>query len=503
VLGWFADLFRLAWGLPYWNTRKTLFRLRRGRMRNPCQSQSDSGRAMETHCDACVHWDKPLRFRRVCPLLVVGKDGLVCSAHAADVRPFWGGVARFYGGTLLALYVVVVLTVFGFLRTIGYPVSILHVGLPPLWHKVPQARSWFFVEKSNRAFAAGKTAEGLLNLNNAYHFDPTNYNAGLTLAKNYQAGQPRLSDEFYERLLRDHPDQHGTTSQEWFRALLARGDFPRASIVARNETLADIAHSQAWIRSLLFTTRHSGDDALLRELLANRSPVAVVWHQVLETELLLRSGRTREARAALAQTWPAQAPAFAIFYQVNALIALGDTPAALDRLAAQPAGRIDDEAGVTLRLEAYAANNYPGLLQREFDRLLTQLNPPRIKILCAHLIRRPDRALFAQLCTHIERHGLELSTESAGIWFSLLCTAGAVGDEPRLRSFALRLKQASTTPFVALGVVESFFRGETVEKRITSFLPILPLPLEINYALIERYPGPTRSGTKPAAAKKS
>lgn len=496
VLGWFADLFRLAWGLLYWNTRKSLFRLRRGRTRNPCQSPSDSGRAYETHCDACLHWDKPARFRRVCPLLVERDGGLVCSAHAADVRPFWGGVVRYYGGTFFAIYSVVVLSVFIFLRTIGYPVSILHVGLPPLWHKVPQARGWFFVEKSNRAFAAGKTAEGLLYLNNAYQFDPTNYGAGLALAKNYQAGQSRVSDEFYERLLRDHPGQHATTSQEWFRALLARGDFARASALARTETLADADHAQVWIRSLLFTTRQLNDDALLRELLANKTPAAATWHQVLETELHLRGGRPREARAALLKPWPTNAPAFAIYYQVNALIALGETYAALDRLAAQPAGRIDDEAGVTLRLEAYAASNNSRLLQAEFTRVLAQLNPPRIKILCAHLIRRPDPALFAQLCARVERNNLPLSTETAGIWFSLLCTAGVVGDEARLHAFALRLKQASTTPFAALNLVEAFFRGETVEKRITSFLPILPLPLEINYALIERYPGPPR----PAAA---
>jgi hypothetical protein len=61
----------------------------------------------------------------------------------------------------------------------------------------------------------------------------------------------------------------------------------------------------------------------------------------------------------------------------------------------------------------------------------------------------------------------------------------------------LRLKQASTTPFTALSLVESFFLGETAEKRITSFLPILPLPLEINYALIERYPGATRPAPAP------
>jgi len=499
VLGWLADFFRLVWGLPYWNIRKSLFRLRRGRMRPPCQSPSDSGRANETHCDACLQWDNPSRFRRICPLLVEGKAGLVCSANAPDVRPFWGVFLRYYGGTIFGIYLAIVLTVFIFLRTIGYPVSIVHVGLPPLWHKVPQARGWYFVEKSNRAFAAGKTAEALLYLNNGYQFDPGNYGAGLALAKNYQVGQPRISDEFYARLLREHPEQQSTTSQEWFRALLARGDFVQASSVAQTQALTDAARAQTWLRSLLFTTRQSGDDAPLRQLLASRNPLAVIWHPVLETELMVRSGRNTEARATLETTWSSKAPAFAIFYQVNTLIALGQTSAALDRLAAQPAGRIDDEASVTLRLEAYAASRYPGLLQREFDRVLAQLNPPRIKVLCAHLIRRPDRALFAQLCARIERNGLPLSTETAATWFSLLCTAGAVGDNDRSRAFAIRLKQASTTPFTALNTIEAFFRGETVEKRITSFLPILPLPLEINFALIERYPGPPRSavGKKP------
>jgi hypothetical protein len=443
---------------------------------------------METHCDACLHWDKPARFRRVCPLLVEGKNGLVCSANAEDVRPFWGRTLAYYGGGLLSVYAVGVLTVFIFLRSIGYPISILHVSLPPLWYKVPQARGWFFLEQSNRAFAEGRTREGLFALRSSYEVDPSNYGVGLALAKNYQAGQPRLSDEFYARLLHDHPEQHSVTSQEWFRALLARGDFGQASTIARNEILGDVAHAQVWIRSLLFTTQQSGDDKPLRELLANQTSAAAVWRPLIETELLLRSGRTREARAALEQPLSFKAPAFAVFHQVSSLIALGDTFTALDRLAAQT-GRIDDEAVVTLNLEAYAASNKTALLQREFDRVLIQLSLPRVKILCAHLIRHPNLALFNQLATRIERSALPFTTDTAGIWFSMLCTAGAVGDQARLHAYVLHLKKASTTPFVALNSVESFFLGETAERRITSFLPILPLPLEVNYALIERYPG--------------
>ena len=213
MLGWLADLFRLAWGLLYWNTRKAWFQWRRGRARCPCQNPSDSGRAFETGCEACVHWHQPARFRRVCPLLVETPDGLRCAANTADVRPFWGHAARYYGGTLLALYLAGAIAVFAFLRIIGYPSSIVHVTWPGLWYRVPQARGWFFFDRSNRAFAEGKTAEGLLYLSNAYEFDPGNYTIGLTLARALQPGQPAVSNRLYDQLLHQHPALHAATAE--------------------------------------------------------------------------------------------------------------------------------------------------------------------------------------------------------------------------------------------------------------------------------------------------
>jgi hypothetical protein len=53
-----------------------------------------------------------------------------------------------------------------------------------------------------------------------------------------------------------------------------------------------------------------------------------------------------------------------------------------------------------------------------------------------------------------------------------------------------QLKQASRSSFNALDAVEAFFRGETAARRATSFLPVLPLPLEVTYAMLERYAGP-------------
>lgn len=500
VLGWLADLFRLAGGLVYWNLRKSWFRLRRGRVRCPCQSLSDSGRAFETVCEACVQWDKPARFRHVCPLLVPTKDGLRCSVNTADVRPFWGRALGWYGGTLLAIYLAGAVAVFACLRTIGYPISIVHVTWPGLWYRVPQARGWFFFDRSNRAFAEGKTAEGLLYLSNAYEFDPGNYAVGLTLAKNYQAARPLASDQIFAQLLRNHPAEHSATAQEWFRALLARGNFGKVAELARGETLADPAHAYVWMRALLFATRQTGDDSPLRTLLAASSPAAALWHQLIETELLVRAGRSREARAALSHSWPAIPSAnteFMLYYRVRTLTALGESMDALDMLLRTPV-RLDDEAAATLTLDACAAAGAQRSLQTEIDRILApKLDLPRIKILCAHLIRWPDAKTFARLCDKVELDQVPLNTDSAGVWFSLLCTAGAVGDLARLHALVVMLKQASNSAFVALNAVESFFRGETSIQRITTLLPVLPLPLEINYALIERYPGPppqARSG---------
>jgi hypothetical protein len=497
VLGWLADLFRLYTGLIYWNLRKSWFQLRRGRAACPCQSPSDSGRAFETGCEACVQWHRPARFRRVCPLLVETKDGLRCSANTPEVRPFWGRAAGYYGGTLLGIYAAGVLCVFVFLRAVGYPVSVLDVGLPPRWHRLSHARAWYFFEQSRRAFAANHSAEGLLYLANAYEFDPSNYQIGITLAKNYQVGQPAQSDRVFAQLMRDHPAQRDPTAWDWHRALLARGNFPRIAALARDEIVVDPAHGHAWMRALLFATRQTGDVTPLQELWADRSPAVTRWRQVIETELLVRRGRTAEARAALVRPWPADAPPYSIVYRVNALTGLHDTLAALDLLEANRATLRDDEAYVTLRLDALAAGGVKNEWRAMVDRVLTQRDLASIKILCAHLIRYPDAATFARLAEKVDREQVRLDADSAGIWFSLLCTAGAVGDQVRLHALTDKLKAASQSPFLALVGVEAFFLGRTAERRITTILPILPLPTEVAYALLERYP----SEPPPAAAQ--
>ena len=489
MTGWFADFFRLAWGLLYWNTRKSWFQLRRGRARCPCQSPSDSGRALETHCDAVVHWAKARRFRRVCPLLVETPDGWRCSAHTADVRPFWRRAFAYYGGSLAAVYLTGAIGVFIFLRVVGYPVNIIQVTWPPSWHRVGEARGWFFIEKAKKAFAANRTGEALLYLSNAYEFDPSNYAAGLTLAKTLQSGQPVPSNRVYDRLFREHPDQRETTAEEWFRALLARGDFATIQSLARDRILDDTAHASVWMRALIFASRQSHRDDVLRALRDSPAPAATVWRPLIETELLLLAGRNAEARLQLDHTDWRRLPPYGIYYQVSQLLVLGDGFAALDQLGSAGV-TLDDETRITLQLAAYAQLDASRPFRQQVDQLLgPKLSLPVVKILSTQLIRQPDPVILDQLYAKLQQDPIPFTTESAGIYFSFLCAAGVQGDWAKFHAIGRIISEGAgiSPPFYA--TVEAFFRGQSTSSRITSVLPALPLPIEVTYALIERYPG--------------
>jgi hypothetical protein len=489
VIGWFADFFRFVWGLFYWNTRKSFFLLRGHRGRSPCQNPSDSGRAYETHCDACMHWDRPARFARVCPLLAATPQGLRCTVNTAGVRPFWGRAGRYIGSSLLGIYLAGAIGIFIFLRIIGYPVSIFHVTWPGLWYRVPQARSAYFFEKGNQAFAAGHVREGLLYFDNAYKFDPSNYLAGLALARNYQTTRPVVSDALFTRLYREHPGQRSATAQDWFRALLARGDFAQVTTLAGHELIADSFHASAWMRAMIFATRQLRDDTPLRALLGGTDPLIKPWRTLLETELLLQSAQNAAARASLLRPWPLNSPPYSLYYQVENLLSLGENFAALDQLG-RSVGRLDDETALALRLAAYARAGLQPQLSYEFNTLLSRpLTPPIIKLLSAHLIRYPDPVLFQNFYAKFQRAQLPLNTENAGAYLSVLCVAGVHHDRARLEQQITLLKALASASFVRLNLVADFFNNESAAQRISSFLPILPVPLEVTYALLDRYPG--------------
>lgn len=488
MTGWLADFFRFAWGLIYWNVRKSRFRWSRGRMRCPCQSPSDSGRAFETTCEASLSWHDQRRFRRVCPLLVETKDGLRCSVNTADVRPFWRRFFAYYGGTFAALYFGAALAIFVFLRTVGYPISIVHLVWPGSWHRVTEVRGWFFWDRANRAFAAGRVGEGMLYLTNAYQFDPHNYQIALALAEKLQLNSPVRADEIFRQLMAAHPDRRHATAQIWFRSLLARGYYGEIARLASDEVTTNGPDASVWMRALIFATRQAHDDAPLRALLKSGGRVGARWERVIQCELLLRAGRQAEARTLLDRAWD-DAGGYALFYQIEAMIRLGDPIAAVDRLTSY-GNRLDDLARATLQIEAYATAGAGQSLDRFVSMLLSAPpNAPTFTLLTAALVRHPNQAMLDRVYASFMAAHLSPDGDNLELYLAMFCAAGVGRDWPKLQAISSLLKHAAGGTSYTLGLAEAFFRAETSTTRIAGLLTALPMPLELNYALLERYPG--------------
>jgi hypothetical protein len=511
--GWLADLFRFFWGLFYWNARKTLFRWRGGHC--PCQNPSDSGRALETTCDACLHWHQPARFRRVCPLLVTTPNGLRCSANTKDVRPFWGRAAGFYSGVLAASVLAAVLVVFVFLRGIGYPMRFMAVAWPPAWSEIRIARGEYFFQKALRAIAANRPKEAALAFRNAYECNQHDYRTGLMLANFFQVGQPAQANFIYARLLHDDPAQSVLIAEQWYRGLLARGDFPEIAQLVPVFLARDAADAQVWMHAMFFATRRLGDTKPLLQLLAQGYPLAPDLRHLVEIELLIENGRTNEAHEALRALHVDRS--YIAYYQTSELTALGFLDEALAAIN-NHASLLPAQDTSALRLDTFAAKGWPSLVRNEVELVLSApSSPASVELLCTYFIRHPDPKLFAELFEKLRHEPLPQTTATYQATVALFCAAGVNGDWPNLLVARNALRQIGLPSFGNLDQAEAFFRGKSNPQRIGNILPLFqpppfaiayatakdrlsppvilePLALDVTYALFEHYPD------KPVAA---
>lgn len=492
VTGWLADTFRLAWALIYWNLRKTMFQLRGGRGRCPCQDPSDSGRGGETGCDASLGWHRRERFRRVCPLLKPGTDGsLRCSVDAANVRPFWARAFGIYATTAVGLYVVSTLAVFAALRGIGYPVSYASVAWPPAWQRIGEARADYFRQRARAAYAAKNFNEAVLSLSLAYELAPRDYASGLLLAQLWQTGQPVLSNRVYARLLREHPDHWAGTAQAWFRALLARGDYAAVAQLSAEAVQRHPQQALAWAQALVFATQRTGDLGALQSALARGEVLPTSARTVLRLEQSIQTAPlAEEARATLVTRIDGEDRSVA-FFRARRLVALGFAREALDvldQLGAAP----EERDALAVRLDAYARLGYTRPRANLIAAIVRgPLTPTMVEVLGAHLIRYPSPTFYDELFAKLERSPLGSTTEAYPLYLTLFCVAGSYADTGRLQSTSAAMANAIGSDSAALGAVEKFFLHKTPESRVEAYLPFLqPLSLEVTYALLERFAPP-------------
>jgi tetratricopeptide (TPR) repeat protein len=489
VTGWIADFFLFWWALVYWNIRKTWFRLT-GAHRDacPCQNYSDSGHALDSRCSAITYWRKPARFRRVCPLLTETKDGWRCGVDAERVRPFWGRAAFHIAVAALVLYAAGTAAVFATLRSAGYEISYLAVAWPSRWPELRASQERLYATRAQQALAAGRYAEAMLALQRVCELNPQNYSAALTLANLCQvSGQPYVAGHIYERLMHDVPEHRATTARIWIRTLLARADYAQLKPLAVTMLSEDSDHREAWLHALLFACRQTKDVATLKTLLDSHTGLPDWCLDLAQTELLLLRQESDRAMPRLLRVQSRPGSSYVPYYQADRLLALGRHAEAGDLISAYGPVLPLEEAAF-LRLHLYRAQGWKSLAAAEYDSLLSLPVTPRLAAqFFAWLVQAPDASAFGHFADRFLARGPALTNETLDLYHAGYLAAVLCGDGTRAARFndlIMRFTGSNARALNTLG--EALARGPGRPPLLPQLLPLVPLPIEVTYAILGR-----------------
>lgn len=492
MTGWIADFFRFWWALFYWNTRKTWFRLN-GAHRDscPCQNYGDSGHALDSRCNAVVPWQKPVRFRRVCPLLTETKDGWRCGVDAERVRPFWGRAALFGGAALLALYLLGSVAVYAALRTAHYEVNYWSVVWPPHWSALRGLQEKLHASRAQQALAAGDFKAAILSLQTVCELNPRNYSAGRALAHLVQlAGQAAVADHIYARLMHDVPEQRVATAQTWGRALLAGGDYAQLKPLAMAMLSEDSGRREAWLHALLFAARQTRDTELLRTLLKNDLGLPNWCLDLIGIEQLLLENRLPQAVPRLNRIQRRPLIAYVAAYQANQLLQAG-LPDQAGRLIDDYGDILPADEAAFLRLRVFRAQQWTSLLEPHYDTLLSYPLSPRLAALfCASLLEQPAPALLPRYLDRFLQHGPALSNETLPLYHASYLVACLGGETARAENLAALISRFTSSDAQTLRGLGELLQTGAPAPQVTRVLPLVPLPLEVIYAIHQRPSAP-------------
>lgn len=456
----------------------------------PCQTYSDSGHALDSRCDAIIDWSQPARFRRVCPLLVQTPQGWRCSVNAESVRPFWGR-ALAYGSVLgLSLYLAGTVAVYTVLCTARYETDYLAVFWPPRWGELRDSQEQLYATRAQHAIQAGNYQEAILSLERVTQLNPRNYAAGLALAGLRQvAAQPYVSDHIYERLMRDVPEQRRSTAQIWFRALLARAAYPQIKDLSIRMLSEDPAERSAWLNALLFSSRQTGDHAGLGKVLSEHPHVPEWCTELIGIEQLLLQGHLDRALPRLSRVHREPTAGY-IHYQIDRLLRHGEADRANDLLRAY-ASRLQPDEAAFLRLRVYQAKEWTSLAGPELDALLRYEMAPRIIAqFCAYLIRRPDPALFARFHDRLTAANLSVNAGTVPLYQAVYLAATLANDAVRAEQVITAINQYTSSDARVLRGLDRLLKSPAPDPRLPRILPLVPLPTEVIYVILERASAP-------------
>ena len=451
---------------------------------------------METGCEPALLLRQPKRFRHVCPLLKPdGQGAWRCSVNTPEVRPFWGRVVALLGLGSVAAYVCLTLTAWAVLQARGYPISYAGVAWPPAWSRFHHVQSDYFAGRAQAALERKDVPEALMAFSIAFEKNPRNYALGRTFARLAQGAQPVLADRVFARLLQEHADQRPQTLAAWYESLLWRGDFATIRTVARQGIVLDPAGSAPWVNALLFALRREPSPGVLQELATDTAlgGARVVF------DLELRALRSpAEARQLLLAADPSAHP-YVQYYRLMRLVETGHAQDALTVME-RSAHSLSARDLVTLRLEVYRALGWSGVLQTNIDGLLsTAVSATTAEVIAAFLVRHPDAVLLRRAFDLYTEGHTSTGEEAYRGWTAWLCAAGAVRDFDTFNRASAEMKKIAGGDIRVLQHVEAFFRAGGTQSRVENYVPALqPLPLEVTYALLERYYAPRSPAKQPS-----
>ncbi len=415
----------------------------------------------------------------------------MCSAHADAVRPFWGRAFLLLSSTGLGAWLLVALLAFTGLQLVGYDLSYRQVAWPPAWREFREIQSRFYLQKAREAHAAKRPGDSLLALRQAYDLNPRDHSTGLLLAQLSQAGQPALSDDIYRRLYNARPDLRETTAQAWYRALLARGDFATMQNLAADRLASGetAALPPAWLQALLFVTRYSGETAKLAELAASPS-LSPAQRALFTLSSTLPSLPAPERVRALASSVELERDPVVLAQLLRALLH-ENRPNLVVSLLETHALPLDDREKTRLRLDALSLasrHEEHSALLREVLALPT--NPAVVELLSAHLIARPNLAALRACAEKFRLDPLPAEETSYPRLLAWFAACGANGDAELLRAAANSIRTVVARDSVALEIAQQTLLSGP-DLRLDALLPLIqPLPLEVAYALYERFAPP-------------
>lgn len=413
----------------------------------------------------------------------------MCSVDTAEVRPFWG---RVFLSALLAsviIYGSLVLTVFGVLRQVGYPVTISMIGWPPAWSDINQAKSQYFLNNAQIAYNSGELKETVISLSNAYDSDPYNYEAGFFLARLWQAGRPEVSNHLYQELIANHPEHRTQTAQAWLRSLLPRADYIWIERLAISALRFEDEQAAAWLHALLFADVRTPDGSTIERLLETPDTLSSGVETVLRWEEMVRNLPADLAQKTLVRRPPDDSPSFVIYYQIRRLLSLGFPVKALEILTANE-NRLNDRDRITLELRSFAEANFQRSYFGLFDKI-TRLDPSlaQFDIIAAHLVMHPNEELYRRTKNRLIPNRIAKLEDRLPALLALFCVAGIHGDVEYQTELSVQMRELTDSNFVVLdAAIAAMAQPERTNVGMKNLIPALqPMSIDMTYALLERF----------------